>query len=69
MRTVCLFLLMALAAVSCKKKDETECYDFALEQHFKKVNCTQDCPGVVGCDGKNYCNECVANQHGIKVEK
>ncbi len=54
---------------SCKRNREPECYDAALEQHFKKLACTQDCPGVIGCDGKNYCNECMANQKGIKIDK
>jgi hypothetical protein len=27
-----------------------------------------DCPGVVGCDGKNYCNECIARTQGIRVK-
>jgi hypothetical protein len=26
--------------------------------------CTQDCPGVCGCDGKFYCNACVAQSMG-----
>src|SRR5207248_938275 len=26
--------------------------------------CAQDCPGVRGCDGKEYCNECLAEQAG-----
>jgi hypothetical protein len=28
-------------------------------------NCTRDCPGVCGCDGKFYCNACVAQQSGV----
>jgi hypothetical protein len=27
--------------------------------------CPADCPGVCGCDGKFYCNACVAHQAGI----
>jgi hypothetical protein len=26
--------------------------------------CTKDCPGVCGCDGKFYCNECEAHRAG-----
>jgi hypothetical protein len=28
-------------------------------------NCTEDCPGVCGCDGKFYCNTCLAQRAGI----
>jgi len=27
--------------------------------------CTKDCPGVCGCDGAFYCNECTAHQAGV----
>ena len=26
--------------------------------------CFEDCPGVCGCDGKQYCNTCIANTPG-----
>ena len=26
--------------------------------------CTEDCPGVCGCDGKFYCNACLAHRAG-----
>jgi len=29
--------------------------------------CTEDCPGVCGCDGAFYCNGCMAAQAGIDV--
>ena len=29
--------------------------------------CDADCPGVCGCDGNFYCNECVANGAGVDV--
>lgn len=29
--------------------------------------CTEDCPGVCGCDGQFYCNECIAAQAGVDV--
>jgi hypothetical protein len=27
--------------------------------------CTEDCPGICGCDGKFYCNACGANAAGV----
>lgn len=33
----------------------------------RPTECPQDCPGVCGCDGYFYCNECVAYQAGIDV--
>lgn len=29
--------------------------------------CDLDCPGVCGCDGNFYCNECIARQEGVDV--
>lgn len=49
---------------SCSKAD---CYDRKLYKEHKDDICTMDCPGVIGCDGKTYCNECLANKEGIKV--
>lgn len=51
---------------SCKK--ESSCYDEQLYQQYKDKGCTTDCPGVIGCDGKTYCNECEAYRHGIRVK-
>ena len=59
-------LTMGLLSTSCKKSDG--CYDAQLEQQFRNSFCTADCPGVVGCDGKTYCNECEANRNGIRVD-
>jgi hypothetical protein len=57
---------MALLSTSCKKSDG--CYDAQLERQFRNSFCTADCPGVIGCDGKTYCNECEANRNGIRVD-
>ena len=29
--------------------------------------CTKDCPGVCGCDGQFYCNECAAHLLGVEI--
>ena len=57
------FLLMTSA--TCNNK-EVSCYDAEMEQNHSGI-CQQDCPGVCGCDGKTYCNECIANSKGISV--
>jgi len=33
----------------------------------KPTTCDDDCPGVCGCDGNDYCNECVAKANGTDV--
>lgn len=35
----------------------------------KPQGCFTDCPGVCGCDGKFYCNACMANAAGVGVSK
>lgn len=30
--------------------------------------CTEDCPGVCGCDGALYCNACIAGRSGVDVD-
>lgn len=30
--------------------------------------CTEDCPGVCGCDGEFYCNGCLAASMGVDVQ-
>lgn len=51
---------------SCNKINS--CYDEALYQQSKNSFCTTDCPGVIGCDGKKYCNACEAAKSGIRVK-
>lgn len=53
--------VLGLLTVSCGK--ETGCYDPAIKAVDRM--CTMDCPGVCGCDGKDYCNDCIAKQNGI----
>ena len=58
--------VMFAFTTSCRK--ETGCYDEVLYQKHKNDFCTMDCPGIVGCDGKTYCNECIARTKGIRVK-
>ena len=60
------FVFISALNYSCTKNNT--CFDQDLYNAHKNDNCTTDCPGVMGCDGKSYCNECVANRNGIKVE-
>ena len=59
-------MLLIAAATGCKKGDS--CYSHAMYELHKNDFCTADCPGVTGCDGKTYCNECEANKQGIAVQ-
>lgn len=64
---VAIMAAMIVGAVnfsSCRKS----CYDRALHETHKNDFCTADCPGVTGCDGQFYCNECIANKNGIRVQ-
>ena len=55
---------LSLLLASCDK----DCYNPSLEAEFKDKMCTMDCPKVIGCDGKEYCNECEANKRGVAVD-
>lgn len=55
-----------LILTSCDKSKHA-CYDRKLENKKGGWICLQDCPGVTGCDGQFYCNECIANSHGITI--
>lgn len=50
--------------VACKEVEQHPCYDASLVHDNA---CTTDCPGVCGCDGLTYCNECEAHRLGIAV--
>ena len=52
--------------ISCNKDS---CYDEQLFQANKNGVCPTNCPGVIGCDGKTYCNECEAARHGIRIKE
>lgn len=66
MRKLAFLLLLFFSFSACKTDQIDDCYDPAI-QHSNM--CTMDCPGVCGCDGKTYCNECVAGWEGIAVVK
>lgn len=61
-----LIIILGLTINACKK--DTDCFDQQLYDQHKNDICTQDCPGVTGCDGKAYCNECIANSKGIRIK-
>jgi hypothetical protein len=61
-------LLCALLAGTAAFTACESCYDADLEANYRGVQCTMDCPGVCGCDGKYYCNGCLAAKEGIPVE-
>ncbi len=63
------FALLIISFTACKKTNtpkNTGCVDEALKELSKNIFCTQDCPGIVGCDDKIYCNECEAAKQGIR---
>lgn len=65
----CIFVVALFAAAgfsSCKKKEHS-CFSQELKNAYNVIDCTNDCPGVIGCDGKKYCNACIAGSQGIAV--
>ncbi len=59
-------LIITCGLTSCKKGLPIECYDKVYHEKHKDDICFTDCPGVTGCDGKFYCNECGMHANGIK---
>jgi hypothetical protein len=58
------FGILLLTLGSCDKG----CYNPSIEKANEGVVCPTDCPGVIGCDGNSYCNECEANKLGVAVD-
>lgn len=59
-----MFCLLFTFVMACNNDD---CYDAELEKNHPGI-CVQDCPQVCGCDGQTYCNECIANSRGIRID-
>lgn len=55
-------------AACSKNGSHSSCFDKKLYEEYKGRFCTEDCPGVIGCDGKAYCNTCIAASQGIRVK-
>jgi len=65
--TIMVFFFTAFCA--CKKQEEASCFSLSLQQQSIGLFCIDDCPGVKGCDGNIYCNECYAAKAGMSVVK
>ncbi|MBK7944114.1 MAG: hypothetical protein IPJ85_01860 [Flavobacteriales bacterium] len=65
MKNLPLLLALVLTAAACGKCGD--CPDPNLRAKHKNDFCTEDCPGVCGCDGRTYCNECMARREGVRV--
>ena len=63
---IVLSILILVTTTSCTRL--SPCYDRELYLSMKGKPCTEDCPGVTGCNGKKYCNECEANRDGIRIK-
>lgn len=65
--TFLFFLLFSCNKVTDDEKDV--CFDSQLYEQHKNDICPDNCPGVIGCDGKTYCNSCYALREGIIVNQ
>lgn len=61
--------VLGILFTACTKNgSNSSCFDKKLYEEYKDKFCTEDCPGVIGCDGKEYCNACIAAMQGIRVK-
>ncbi|OJV55576.1 MAG: hypothetical protein BGO31_19670 [Bacteroidetes bacterium 43-16] len=61
--------LLAIMLTACKKDgSHSSCFDKKLYEEYKDKACPENCPGVIGCDGKEYCNACIAATQGIRAQ-
>lgn len=67
MKTVLTFFMLVLVFASGCGEPQHACFDQQLYKDHKDAFCTADCPGVIGCDGKHYCNACEAARVGIEA--
>ncbi len=66
--TVAVFGMCTFTA--CNKEDQDGyCESAVTKARHKDDVCPTACPGVIGCDGKKYCNLCEANKAGINFVK
>ena len=65
MKNLLVILLVGLITLSGCQKEESKhpCYDRSIVHNDF---CQTDCPGITGCDGEVYCNECEAARKGIR---
>ena len=64
MEKLMLIVVLGFGTLACGKN--STCFDADLKKEYEAAFCTEDCPGIKGCDGKNYCNECIAAREGIR---
>ncbi|RYE23385.1 MAG: hypothetical protein EOP51_10705 [Sphingobacteriales bacterium] len=67
--TVALFGICTFTACTKDGGDNGYCISEVTKARHKDDVCPSACPGVVGCDGKKYCNLCAANKAGVNFVK
>ena len=68
-KTILCLAVLTVTLSFCKKKLPESCYEKSYENSHKNDACITNCPGVIGCDKKTYCNECEMHRMGIKETK
>lgn len=66
---VCTALGVSYPWIYVTKASYSTCFDYSLYMEHKDDGCILNCPGVIGCDGKTYCNDCEAAKLGIKIKE